>query len=53
LGSTPDLRRVALEHLPWLMRLLAHTAPKPLLGRTMRNAHAVPGVLTDAVVDRC
>jgi len=53
LGSTtPDLRRAELERLPWLMRLLPYTAPKPLLGRTMRNAYAVPGVLTDAVVDR-
>ena len=53
MGSiTPDLRRAALERLPWLMRLLPYTAPKPLLGRTMRNAYAVPGVLTDAVVDR-
>ncbi len=42
----------APERLPWLMRLLPHTAPKPLLGRTMRGAYAVPGVLTDAVVDR-
>jgi len=42
----------APERLPWLLRLLPYTAPKPLLGRTMRNAYAVPGVLTDAVVDR-
>jgi pimeloyl-ACP methyl ester carboxylesterase len=42
----------APERLPWLMRLLPYTAPKPLLRRTMRNAYAVPGVLTDAVVDR-
>jgi len=34
------------------MRQLPDTAPKPLLGRTKRNAHAVPGVLTDAMVDR-
>lgn len=40
------------ERLPWLMRLLPYTAPKPLLRRTMQNAYAVPGVLTDAVVDR-
>jgi len=50
--ATPDLRRAAPERLPWLMRLLPYTAPKPLLGRTMRNAYAVSGVLTDAVVDR-
>ncbi len=31
---------------------LPDTALKPVLGRTMCNAHAVPGVLTDAVVDR-
>ena len=42
----------APERLPWLMRLLPYTAPKPLLRRTMQNAYAVPGVLTDAVVDR-
>ncbi len=42
----------APEKLPWLMRLLPYTAPKPLLRRTMRNAYAVPGVLTDAVVER-
>jgi pimeloyl-ACP methyl ester carboxylesterase len=42
----------ALELLPWLMRLLFYTAPKLLLRRTMRNAYAVLGVLTDAVVDR-
>ena len=42
----------APERLPWLMRLLPYTAPKPLLRRTMRNAYAVPGVLTAAVVDR-
>jgi len=42
----------APERLPWLLRLLPYTAPKPLLSRTMRNAYAVPGVLTDAVVDR-
>ena len=42
----------APERLPWLMRLLPYTAPKPLLRRTMSNAYAVPGVLTDAVVDR-
>jgi len=40
------------ERLPWLMRLLPYTAPKPLLERTMRNAYAVPGTLTDAVVER-
>jgi len=44
-GRTP-------ERLPWLMRLLPYTAPKPLLERTMRNAYAVPGTLTDAVVER-
>jgi pimeloyl-ACP methyl ester carboxylesterase len=44
-GRTP-------ERLPWLMRLLPYTAPKPLLERTMRNAYAVPGILTDAVVER-
>jgi len=44
-GRTP-------EQLPWLMRLLPYTAPKPLLERTMRNAYAVPGTLTDAVVER-
>jgi pimeloyl-ACP methyl ester carboxylesterase len=42
----------APERLPLLMRLLPYTAPKPLLRRTMQNAYAVPGVLTDAVVDR-
>jgi len=42
----------APERLPWLLRLLPYTAPKPLLSRTMRNAYAVPGILTDAVVDR-
>jgi len=42
----------APERLPWLMRLLPYTAPKPLLERTMRNAYAVPGTLTDAVVER-
>ena len=42
----------APERLPWLMRLLPYTAPKPLLRRTMQNAYAVPGVLTDAVVER-
>jgi len=42
----------APERLPWLIRLLPYTAPKPLLHRTMRNAYAVPGVLTEAVVDR-
>ncbi|WP_201445685.1 alpha/beta fold hydrolase [Belnapia sp. F-4-1] len=42
----------APERLPWLMRLLPYTAPKPLLRRTMQNAYAAPGVLTDAVVDR-
>jgi len=31
---------------------MPYTAPKPLLGRTMRNAYVVPGVLMDAVVDR-
>ena len=35
-GRTP-------ERLPWLMRLLPYTAPKPLLERTMRNAYAVQG----------
>jgi pimeloyl-ACP methyl ester carboxylesterase len=40
------------KRLPWLMRLLPYTAPKPLLRRTMGNAYAIPGVLTDAVVDR-
>ena len=44
-GRTP-------ERLHWLMRLLPYTAPKPLLERTMRNAYAVPGTLTDAVVER-
>jgi pimeloyl-ACP methyl ester carboxylesterase len=44
-GRTP-------ERLPWLMRLLPYTAPKPLLERTMRNAYAVPGTLTDAMVER-
>jgi pimeloyl-ACP methyl ester carboxylesterase len=44
-GRTP-------ERLPWLMRLLPYTAPKSLLERTMRNAYAVPGTLTDAVVER-
>ena len=53
MGSTTlELRRAALERLPWLMRLLPYTEPKPLLGRMMRNAHVVPCVLTDAVVDR-
>ncbi|MBL6082118.1 alpha/beta fold hydrolase [Belnapia sp. T18] len=42
----------APERLSWLMRLLPYTAPKPLLRRTMQNAYAVPGVLTDAVVNR-
>jgi pimeloyl-ACP methyl ester carboxylesterase len=42
----------APERLPWLMRLLPYSAPRPLLRRAMQNAYAVPGVLTDAVVDR-
>jgi len=42
----------APERLPWLMRLLPYTAPKPLLARTMRGAYAVEGTLTDAVVER-
>jgi len=42
----------APQRLPWLMRLLPYSAPKPLLRRTMQNAYAVPGVLTDAVVER-
>jgi pimeloyl-ACP methyl ester carboxylesterase len=42
----------APERLPWLMRLLPYTAPKPLLRRTMQNAYAVRGALTDAVVER-
>ncbi len=42
----------APERLPLLMRLLPHTAPKPLLRRTMQNAYAVQGSLTDAAVDR-
>ena len=42
----------APERLPWLMRLLPLTAPRLLLRRTMQNAYAVPGVLTDVVVDR-
>ncbi|MBC7668790.1 MAG: alpha/beta hydrolase, partial [Gemmatimonadaceae bacterium] len=42
----------APERLPLLMRLLPYTAPKPLLARTMQGAYAVPGVLTDAAVDR-
>jgi len=40
------------ERLPLLLRLLPYTAPKPLLSGAMRNAYAVPGVLTDVVVDR-
>ena len=40
------------KQLPWLMRLLPYTAPKPLLRRTMSNAYAISGVLTDGVVDR-
>jgi pimeloyl-ACP methyl ester carboxylesterase len=42
----------ATERLPWMMQLLPYTAPKPLLRMAMQNAYAVPGVLTDAVVDR-
>lgn len=42
----------APERLPWMMRLLPYTAPKPLLRRTMQNAYAVSGTLTDAVVER-
>jgi pimeloyl-ACP methyl ester carboxylesterase len=42
----------APEQLPWMMRLLPYSAPKPLLRMTMRNAYAVRGALTDAVVDR-
>jgi pimeloyl-ACP methyl ester carboxylesterase len=42
----------APDRLPWLLRLLPYSMPKPLLRRTMQNAYAVPGVLTDAVVDR-
>ncbi len=42
----------APERLPWLMRLLPYTAPKSLLRRTMQNAYAVHGALTDAVVER-
>lgn len=42
----------APERLPWLMRLLPYTAPKPLLRRTMQNAYAVEGALSDAVVER-
>ncbi|WP_137178015.1 alpha/beta fold hydrolase [Roseomonas sp. AR75] len=42
----------APESVPWLMRLLPYTAPKPLLRSTMRNAYAVPGALTDETVDR-
>jgi pimeloyl-ACP methyl ester carboxylesterase len=44
-GSAP-------ERLPLMMRLLPYTAPKPLLRMTMRNAYAVPGTLTDDVVER-
>jgi pimeloyl-ACP methyl ester carboxylesterase len=42
----------APERLPWLMRLLPYTAPKPFLRMAMQNAYAVTGVLTPAVVDR-
>jgi pimeloyl-ACP methyl ester carboxylesterase len=42
----------APERLPWLMRLLPYTAPKPLLRRTMQNAYAVEGALSDEVLER-
>ncbi len=42
----------APERLPWLMRLLPYTAPKPLLRRTMRNAYAREESLSDEVVER-
>ncbi len=42
----------APERLPWLMRLLPYSAPKPLLRRTMQNAYAVDGALSDEVLQR-
>ncbi|WP_240046501.1 alpha/beta fold hydrolase [Paracraurococcus ruber] len=37
---------------PVLMRALRWTLPRPLLRRATANAYAVPGVLTEAVLDR-
>lgn len=42
----------APERLPWLIRLLPYTAPKPLLRRAMQNTYAVPSALTDTVLER-
>ena len=42
----------APERLPWLMRLLPYTTPKPFLRMAMQNAYAAPDALTDAVVGR-
>ena len=38
--------------LPWMMRLLPYTAPRPLLRQAVAPAYADPAMVTDALVDQ-
>jgi pimeloyl-ACP methyl ester carboxylesterase len=44
-GKAPD-------RLPWLMRLLPYTLPRPLLRRAAAPAYADSAIVTEALVDR-